>query len=92
VLAVITDGFRSEEVHEALDLCLSCKGCKGDCPVNGDMATYKAEFLSRYFKGRLRPPEAYTMGLIMLHARLAQHAPRLTNLLTHAPGEMIEAG
>ncbi len=83
---VITDGFRSDEVHEALDLCLSCKGCKGDCPVNVDMATYKAEFLSGYYKRRLRPPQAYTMGLIMLHARLAQHAPRLVNFLTSAPG------
>jgi FAD/FMN-containing dehydrogenase/Fe-S oxidoreductase len=75
----ITDGFKSKEVHEALDLCLSCKGCKGDCPVNVDMATYKAEFLSKYFKGRLRPPEAYTMGLIMVHARLAAKMPRLAN-------------
>ena len=83
---VITDGFRSDEVHEALDLCLSCKGCKGDCPVNVDMATYKAEFLSGYFKRRLRPPAAYSMGLIMLHARLAQHVPRLANFLTSAPG------
>jgi Fe-S oxidoreductase len=77
----ITDGFKSDEVHEALDLCLSCKGCKGDCPVNVDMATYKAEFLSKYFKGRLRPPEAYTMGLIMIHARLAARMPRLANAL-----------
>ena len=83
---VITDGFRSDEVDEALDLCLSCKGCKGDCPVNVDMATYKAEFLSGYYKRRLRPPEAYTMGLIMVHARLAQHVPRLANFLTSAPG------
>jgi len=83
---VITDGFRSDEVEEALDLCLSCKGCKGDCPVNVDMATYKAEFLSGHYKRRLRPPEAYTMGLIMVHARLAQHVPRLANFLTSAPG------
>ncbi len=83
---VITDGFRSEEVHEALDLCLSCKGCKGDCPVNVDMATYKAEFLSGYYKRRIRPPEAYSMGLIMFHARLASIAPGLANALTSAPG------
>ena len=44
-----------QQVHEALDLCLACKGCKGDCPVNVDMATYKAEFLSHYYEGRLRP-------------------------------------
>ncbi len=82
----ITDGFRSEEVEGALDLCLSCKGCKGDCPVNVDMATYKAEFLSHHYKGRLRPRAAYSMGLIMFHARLAKLAPRLANALTHAPG------
>jgi FAD/FMN-containing dehydrogenase/Fe-S oxidoreductase len=81
----ITEGFRSREVFDALDLCLSCKGCKGDCPVDVDMATYKAEFLKKYYRGRLRPPEAYSMGLIMLHARLAQHLPRLANAATHAP-------
>ena len=81
----ITDGFKSDEVHEALDLCLSCKGCKGDCPVSVDMATYKAEFLSRYFKGRLRPAYAYTMGLIMLHARIGQYVPHIANFVTHTP-------
>jgi NAD-dependent dihydropyrimidine dehydrogenase PreA subunit len=77
----ITDGFRSKAVYEALDLCLSCKGCKGDCPVHVDMATYKAEFLSQHFKRRLRPRPAYSMGLIMFHARLASRAPRLANAL-----------
>ena len=51
----IRGGWRSKEVQEALDLCLSCKGCKGDCPVSVDMATYKAEFLSKHYKRRLRP-------------------------------------
>ncbi|MFN2617640.1 MAG: FAD-binding and (Fe-S)-binding domain-containing protein [Thermoleophilaceae bacterium] len=82
----IRDGFRSDAVHDALDLCLSCKGCKGDCPVDVDMATYKAEFLSKHYKRRLRPPAAYSMGLIMLHARMASRAPRLANFVTHAPG------
>ncbi len=82
----ITDGFRSDEVNDALDLCLSCKGCKSDCPVSVDMATYKAEFLSKYHKGRLRPLPAYSMGLIMVWARLAQHVPRLANLITSTPG------
>jgi FAD/FMN-containing dehydrogenase/Fe-S oxidoreductase len=81
----ITEGFKSQEVFDALDLCLSCKGCKGDCPVDVDMATYKAEFLSKYYKGRLRPTYAYTMGLIMLHARIAQYMPRIANLVTHTP-------
>ncbi|MCA1716033.1 MAG: 4Fe-4S dicluster domain-containing protein, partial [Actinobacteria bacterium] len=82
---VIKDGFRSKEVYDALDLCLSCKGCKGDCPVNVDIATYKTEFLSKYYKGKLRPAYAYTMGLIMFHARAAQYMPRLANLVAHAP-------
>ncbi|HKF35378.1 MAG TPA: FAD-linked oxidase C-terminal domain-containing protein, partial [Ktedonobacteraceae bacterium] len=82
---VITGGWRNEHVKEALDLCLACKGCKGDCPVSVDMATYKAEFLSHYFKGRLRPMSAYTMGLIYWWARLASRAPVLANVLTQAP-------
>ncbi len=81
----ITDGWKSEEVKEALDLCLSCKGCRGDCPVDVDMATYKAEFLSHYYERRLRPRHAYAMGLIYWWARLASRAPRLVNAITHAP-------
>ncbi len=78
-------GWHSEAVREALDLCLSCKGCKGECPVQVDMATYKAEFLSHYYEGRLRPRTAYTMGRIERWARLASLAPELVNAATHAP-------
>jgi FAD/FMN-containing dehydrogenase/Fe-S oxidoreductase len=81
----VTDGFRSGEVREALDLCLSCKGCKGDCPVHVDMATYKAEFLAKHYKRRLRPRQAYSLGLIMFHARVAARAPRLANALASLP-------
>jgi FAD/FMN-containing dehydrogenase/Fe-S oxidoreductase len=78
--------WRNHEVKEALDLCLSCKGCRHECPVQVDMATYKAEFLSHYFKHRLRPPVHYALGLIPWEARLASHAPRLANLLLqHEP-------
>src|SRR3954466_15584266 len=83
---VVTDGWRSEEVHEALDLCLSCKGCKGDCPVQVDMATYKAEFLSHYYKRRLRPRSAYAMGLIPWWARMASLAPGLANAIGSSRG------
>jgi Fe-S oxidoreductase len=78
------DLWRSDEVHDALELCLSCKGCKADCPVSVDMATYKAEFLSHYFRSRLRPRAAYSLGLIYWWARLASVAPRLANAVTHA--------
>jgi Fe-S oxidoreductase len=79
------NGWKDESVKEALDLCLSCKGCKADCPVNVDMATYKAEFLSHYYHGRLRPIHAYAFGLIHVWARLAQVAPWLVNFVNRAP-------
>jgi FAD/FMN-containing dehydrogenase/Fe-S oxidoreductase len=82
---VLKEGWRSEEVKEALDLCLACKGCKSDCPVNVDMATYKAEFLSHYYERKLRPMPAYTMGLIYWWSRLASHVPTLVNAITHLP-------
>ncbi len=82
---VIAKGWRDENVKEALDLCLACKGCKGDCPVNVDMATYKSEFLSHYWEGRLRPRYAYAFGLIDRWARLASIAPGFVNLFTQLP-------
>ena len=82
---VIRDGWRSEEVKRSLDLCLACKGCKSDCPVSVDVATYKAEFLSHYYEGRVRPPSAYAFGNIDLWARLASAAPGLANLTTQLP-------
>jgi FAD/FMN-containing dehydrogenase/Fe-S oxidoreductase len=83
---VITERWQSEAVREALDLCLACKGCKNDCPTHTDMASYKAEFLSHHYAGRLRPREAYSMGLIQRWAGAASWMPRLTNFVTQAPG------
>jgi FAD/FMN-containing dehydrogenase/Fe-S oxidoreductase len=83
---VITNGWRSREVEEALNLCLACKGCKSDCPVHVDMATYKAEFRAHYYAGRLRPRPAYSMGLIHRWSRIAGELPWLANFLTQTPG------
>jgi FAD/FMN-containing dehydrogenase/Fe-S oxidoreductase len=82
---LITDGWQSDEVMEALDLCLSCKGCTHDCPVDVDMPTYKAEFLQQRWKHRLRPRHAYAFGLIDQVARVASRAPGIVNFLTHTP-------
>jgi len=82
----IKDGWKSEEVREALDLCLSCKGCKSDCPTNVDMATYKAEFLSHYYAGRLRPRHAYAFGFVHRWLKIGSRAPALANFFTQTPG------
>ena len=79
-------GWKSETVKESLDLCLACKACKTECPMNVDMATYKAEFLAHYYEGRVRPRSAYAMGLIHRWARLADIAPGFVNLLGRTPG------
>ncbi|WP_128801693.1 MULTISPECIES: FAD-binding and (Fe-S)-binding domain-containing protein [unclassified Streptomyces] len=87
--SAVRDGWRSEAVRDALDLCLSCKGCKKDCPADVDMATYKAEFLSHHYEGRpwRRPRSDFSMGWLPL---LAQAVGRsrlgpLVNTLTHTP-------
>ena len=82
---VTKNGWKDEGVKESLDLCLACKGCKGDCPVNVDMATYKSEFLSHYYEGRLRPRTAYAFGWIYWWSRLASHIPGIANFMMHAP-------
>ncbi len=83
---VITDGWASEAVKEALEWCLACKGCRSDCPTHTDMASYKAEFLSHYYEWRLRPRQAHSMGRIGEWAPLAGAAPWLANFLTQTPG------
>ncbi len=83
---VIRDGWKNEAVKESLDLCLACKGCKSDCPVGVDVATYKAEFLSHYYRYNRRPLNALAFANIDLWARAASHLPGLVNLNTQLPG------
>ncbi|MFF4615329.1 FAD-binding and (Fe-S)-binding domain-containing protein [Nonomuraea jabiensis] len=83
---LIADGWRSAAVRDALDLCLACKGCRSECPVNVDMATYKAEFLAHHYRRRIRPREHYSMGWLPLWAALASTVPGPLNALAHTPG------
>ena len=82
---LVTD-FRSAELAESLDLCLSCKGCSSDCPAGVDMATYKAEVLYQRYRRRPRPPAHYSLGWLPRWARLASRAPGLANATLRAPG------
>src|SRR6202020_3564839 len=75
------EGFQSHAVHEALDLCLSCKACKTECPVQVDMAAYKSEFLAQRYKGRLHPLHHYVFGFADRLARYGSLAPSLTTPL-----------
>ncbi len=83
---VLTDSWKNEETKEALDLCLSCKACKSECPTNVDMATYRSEFLAHYYETRPRPLGAYAFGLIDRWAALGSTAPGLANLMLKVPG------
>lgn len=82
----LPDAWRNEQVHEALDMCLSCKACKHECPVRVDMATYKAEFLAHHYDGRIHPLPHYLFGLMDRWARLASLAPSLANAALAVPG------
>jgi len=83
---VVRDGWKDEHVKKALDLCLSCKACKSECPTNVDVATYKAEFLAHYYESKKRPLHAYAFGMIDRWAELGSNAPWLANFFSQAPG------
>jgi len=81
---VVSDGWSSPELHEALDLCLSCKACANDCPTGIDMATFKSETLHRTYQGKLRPRAHYTLGRLPQWLRLVGPFARIVNV----PGKM----
>ncbi len=83
---VLPDKWANEQVKESLDLCLSCKACKSECPVSVDMATYKAEFLAHHFETAKRPLAHYAFGRIDVIARLGSYAPGLVNAVNNAWG------
>ncbi len=82
---IIQGGWKDPHVKESLDLCLACKGCKTECPVNVDVATYKAEFLSHYYEGRARPLQAYLFGLMDEWCHLGSKFPFIANFFTQTP-------
>jgi FAD/FMN-containing dehydrogenase/Fe-S oxidoreductase len=88
---VSPESWRNDDVHDALSLCLSCKGCAVDCPTGVDMATYKSEFHAHYYARRARPRQMYALGLLPWATRLATRVPRLANAVLRAPilGSMV---
>jgi FAD/FMN-containing dehydrogenase/Fe-S oxidoreductase len=82
---LLPEGFADPALKDALDLCLSCKGCKAECPSSVDMAAYRAEFFSNYYRSHRRPLSSAFFGRLNEVARLASYAPSIANAITHAP-------
>jgi Fe-S oxidoreductase len=83
--SLVEEGWRSEAVRDALDLCLACKGCAADCPTGVDMATYKSEFLDHHYRGRLRPRSHYSLGWLPTWLRLSERFAGLVNATMRFP-------
>ncbi len=84
--SLVTGGWRADEVHEVLDLCLACKGCSRDCPTGTDMAAYKSHVLDNAYRGRVRPRSHYSLGWLPRWIRLVGRAPGLGRLANAALG------
>lgn len=72
--------FESQELYDILSLCLSCKGCKSECPSNVDMAKLKAEFLQHYYDAKGIPLRARLIAYITYIYKGGSVAPRITNI------------
>ena len=83
---ILKGGWRDPDVKEAMETCLACKACRSECPVSVDVATYRAEFLSHYYRNRVRPLSAYVFGYLHWGCAIAKRMPRLANFLTQTPG------
>ncbi|MDV7090759.1 FAD-binding and (Fe-S)-binding domain-containing protein [Rhodococcus opacus] len=81
----VEEGWRSEEVREALDLCLACKACSTDCPAGVDMATYKSEFFDHYYRGRLRPLAHFSLGWLPRWLKLTGRLSGAVNAVLATP-------
>jgi FAD/FMN-containing dehydrogenase/Fe-S oxidoreductase len=76
--------FDSAELYEILDLCISCKGCKSECPSSVDMAKLKAEFLQHYYETNRVPFRTWMIANLTQFYKLGALAPKFSNYLLHA--------
>jgi len=88
--AVISGGlaaaeFTSHDLYDVLDLCLECKGCKGECPSNVDMAKLKYEFLAQYYDVHGTPRRAKFFAAIATTSRMGSRFAPLSNWVANAP-------